>query len=472
MFGESRSMWSKFKVPHLSCLAAAADACISLLQLLDPADAWLDPTQRLLQQYQVPAPTTGSSRRPAATAAGDATSSPFLPSGRRLQAAGGSAQHQQQSAEQALQKQQQPPSLQEQQQELPAVLTLSDLQREAALFTAAAALQQKGAGLEASALMGYGLDVGWLFDQLVGQGLLPEALQLAHAVYSGQQLLQQLEVAAAELAGQCADMQRHSQQLGADLDDVQQQEGFGESSMLAGGPGKAASGLRSSVLTPVGPGYLCSEAAAGWAKLRRLLQWYDTFDCVSPAADRAAVGAAAAGGKAPAASDAGDASTSSNSNGATGSITLVGARLRLAAVDGVLSTQPRMALPAWLLKPFQPAVGLGGMAGAAADPAGLLRKLMEDWRLTDAAELAMSYLDAWLQESSLHRVHSTAVWLPLQDMELLHASLQDGARRAREKGAEAEAALLGGYAVSLQEKLQQHMSLVKSDWGQLQQSAA
>jgi hypothetical protein len=359
--------------------------------------------------------------------------------------------------------------LQEQQQELPAVLTLSDLQKEAVVFTAAAALQQRGAGLETSALMGYGLDVGWLFDQLVGQGLLPEAVQLVHTLYSGQQLLQLLEVAAAELAGQCADMQRNSQQLGADLDDAQQQGGFGESGMLAGGAGKAADGLRSSVLTPVGPGYLCSEAAVGWAKLRRLLQSYDTFDCLSPAADRAAAGAAAAVGKPRAAGSASDGSTSSN--GASGSITLVGARLRLAAVDGMLSTQPRMALPAWLLQPFQPAVGSGGMAGAAADPAGLLQKLMEHWRLVDASELVMSYLDAWLQESSLHRVHSTAVWLPLQDMELLHASLQDGARRAREKGAEAEAALLGGYAVALQEKLQQHISLVKSDWGQLQQSA-
>lgn len=366
----------------------------------------------------------------------------------QLPAAGSSSQPL--SAEQALQ-QQQAPRWQQRLQGLPAVLSLSDLQQEVAVFTAAAALQQKGSGLEAAALMGYALDVGWLFDQLVGQGLFPEALQLAHTIYSGQQLLQQLEVAFAEIAGQCADMQRSSQQPGGpDMGGAQQAVGFDDSSgMFAGGSSdKAAGVLRSSVLTPVGPSYLCSEAAAAWSKLRCLLQLYDSFDCLSPGA--------VPGSK--------EASTSS-----TG-ITLAGARLRLAAVDGVLSAQPRMALPAWLLQPFQPSASAGGMAGAAADPAALLRKLVGHWRLVDASELVLSYLDAWQQRSPLQRVHSAVVWLPLQELELLHASLQDGARRAGEKGATGEAELLASCAEGLADKLQRHVSLVKEDWSQLQQA--
>lgn len=374
----------------------------------------------------------------------------------RLPAAGSSSQPQ--AAEQALQQQQQAPRWQQCQQGLPAVLSLSDLQQEAAVFTAAAALQQKGSGLEAAALMGYALDVGWLFDQLVGQGLFPEALQLAHTIYSGQQLLQQLEVAVAEIAGQCADMQRSSQQPGPDMGGMQHSVGFDDSSgMFAGGSSdKVAGVLHSSVLTPVGPSYLCSEAAAAWSKLRRLLQLYDSFDCLSP-------------GGVPGSKEA---STSSAGAASSTGITLAGARLRLAAVDGVLSAQPRMALPAWLLQPFQPSASAGGMAGAAADPAALLRKLVGHWRLVDASELVLSYLDAWQQRSSLQRVHSAAVWLPLQELELLHASLQDGARRAREKGATGEAELLASCAEGLADKLQQHVSLVKEDWSQLQQATA
>jgi hypothetical protein len=216
---------------------------------------------------------------------------------------------------------------------------------------------------------------------------------------------------------------------------------MGDSTMFDAGSGAGAGGLRSSALTPLGPSYLRSDAATAWAKLRRLLEAYDTFDCLSP-------GASAAG---------------------TGSgITLVGARLRLAAVDGVLATEPRMALPAWLLQPFQPAAGAAGMAGTAADPAALLQRLMARSRLIDAAELVLSYLDAWQQQSSLQRVRSTAVWLPLKDLELLHASLQDGARRAKESGAAAEALLLRSFAEGLQDKLKLHVDQARQDWGQLQ----
>lgn len=469
----------------LSCLAA--DASIALLQLLDPTDAWIDPTQRLLQQYQAPAPKVGSGRRPAAAVAalGDESGSPFMPSTRQKQAAAataGGSRQQPQSSEQVLLQQQRPRWQQQGQQQpsgLPPVLSLRAIQQEAAVFTAAAALQQKGSGLEASALMGYSLDVGWLFEQLVGQGLFSQALQLAHALYSGQQLLQQLEVAVTELAGQCADLQRGSG-LGSDLGAAgagadagtsahQQQydggEGYADSSMFdgSGGVGGGGSGssrgvLRGSLLTPLGPSYMGSEAATAWAKLRRLLEWYDTFDCLGP---DGAAGGGTGGGAAGAAASASEGSASSSNS----IITLVGARLRLAAVDGILSTQPRMALPAWLLQPFQPTSESAGMAGSAADPAALLRALMDHWRLVDAAQLVLAYVDAWQQRSSLQRVHSSAVWLPLQDLELLHASLQDGARRALDKGGAAEAAVLRGCAEGLQERLKQHVDLVKADWG-------
>lgn len=454
-----------------SALAAFADACISSLQLLDPSDAWINPTQRLLQQYQVPPPNKGSNRRPAAARPADTTGSPFTAgAGQQRPGLGNNSMMQpaHASAEEALQEQQQP-RWQQHQRELPAVLTLSDLQQEAAVFAAAVALHQKGSGLEVSALMGHGLDVGWLFDQLVGQGLFSEALQLAHAMYAGQQLLQQLEVVAAEMAGQCADIQHGGQQQFGLEGSGQQQEGFDDSSMFEGSASRGVVALRSTVLTPSGPSYLRSEAASAWTKLQRLLEWYDCFDCLAPdAAGAAAV--AEPPGSTKAGSDKGS-PTATTTNTKSSNITLVGARLRLAAVDGALSAQPRMALPAWLLQPFQPAADAAGMAGTAADAAALLRKYMEHWRLIDAAELVCSYLQQWQERSSLQRVHSTAVWLPLQDMELLFASLQDGARRARQKGAAAEADVLGGYAEALQDRLKQHMDLVKSDWVQLQMAA-
>lgn len=430
------------------CFCHPAGLCTELLQQLEPTDAWIDPTQRLLQQYQAPAPKLGSSRRPAAVTGADDSGSPFMQRQRR---AGGGSSMQPQTSQQALQ-QQQAPRWQQEQQALPAVLSLLDLQREAAVFAAGAALQQKGSGLEASALMGYTLDVGWLFDQLVGQGLYQESLALAHVAYSGQQLLQQLAVVAAEWASQCADMQRNSQQVGSDLGSGPQGEGFDDSSMFDGRSGRAAGALRSSAVTPTEPTYLGSEAAIAWAKLRRLLEKYDLDDCLSPA-------------------DSAPAGRNEASSSGSG-ITLAGARLRLAAIDGALSAQLRMALPGWLLQPFQPTATSGGMTGTAADPAALLRKLMEHWRLIDATELVLSFLDAWQKQSSLQRVHSTAVWLPLQDMELLHASLQDGARRAREKGAAGEATVLAGCAEELQEKLKKHVSLVKEGWGQLQQATS
>lgn len=390
-----------------------------------------------------------------------------MPSRRQQQAAERSRQQYstEQVQQRALQWQQSPPWQQQQQQDLPAVLSLQDLQREAAMFAAAAAVHIKGAGLEVQALMGHSLDVGWLYDQLVGQGLFPEALQLAHAVYSGQQLLQQLEVVVAELAGQCADMQHGSQQqLGTDGGSAQQQEGFAESSMFDG-TDKGTGVLHSLLLTPVGPSYLHSEAGTAWSKLRRLLERYDSFDCLCPEPPDGA--SAGQQGSKEAGRGSGSGSSSTDSRG----ITVVGARLRLAAVDGVLSAQPRMALPLWLLQPFQSTSDASGMAGNAADPAALLQKYMEHWRLVDAARLVLTYLEAWQQRSSLQRVHSAAVWLPLQDMQLLHASLQDGARRARDKGAAAEADVLGSCAESLQDKLQQHIDLVKSDSGQLQLAA-
>jgi hypothetical protein len=434
------------------CFYCPAGLCLELLQQLEPTDAWIDPTQRLLQQYQAPAPKLGSSRRPATVTGADDSGSPFMQRQRRAAAAGSSLQPH--TSQQTLQ-QQQVPCWQHEQHALPAVLSLLDVQREAAVFAAGAALQQKGSGLEASALMGYTLDVGWLFDQLVGQGLYQESLALAHVAYSGQQLLQQLEVIAAEWASQCADMQRSSQQVGPDMGSGQQGEGFDDSSMFDDRSGRAAGALRSSAVTPIEPTYLGSKAAVAWAKLRQLLEKCDLIDCLSPA------DSAPAGGN--------EASTGS---GSSSGITLAGARLRLAAVDGVLSAQPRMALPAWLLQPFQPTATSGGMTGTAADPAALLRKLIEHWRLVDATELVLSFMDAWQQQSALQRVHSTAVWLPLQDMELLHASLRDGARRARHKGAAGEAAVLEGCAEGLQEQLKRHVSLVKESWGQLQQATS
>ncbi|KAF6256777.1 hypothetical protein COO60DRAFT_79428 [Scenedesmus sp. NREL 46B-D3] len=184
-----------------------------------------------------------------------------------------------------------------------------------------------------------------------------------------------------------------------------------------------------------GPGYLGSEAAAAWQKLRELLHLYD-----------------AAG------------STGGDVAGSSG----MGGRLRLAAVDGALAEQAGLQLPAWLLQPFQPTAGsAGGMAGAAADPAALMRVYVKHGRLLDAAQLAKDHMEAWQRQGALLRAQPGAVWLPLQGLELLHASLVAGATRAGAAKQHAQAELLGTWSEVLETGITDHVALVRSDTGKL-----
>ncbi|KAF6256778.1 hypothetical protein COO60DRAFT_79441 [Scenedesmus sp. NREL 46B-D3] len=93
-------------------------------------------------------------------------------------------------------------------QQLP-VITLQDLQREAALFEASALLLQQLPGLE---VMQYGLSGEYIIEQLLGAQQFPEAVQLVHTLYGEPQLAGQLagnlEAVTFALAGACVKLQK------------------------------------------------------------------------------------------------------------------------------------------------------------------------------------------------------------------------------------------------------------------------
>eukprot|EP00879_Flechtneria_rotunda_P024557 GHRR01026037.1.p1 GENE.GHRR01026037.1~~GHRR01026037.1.p1 ORF type:complete len:204 (-),score=76.85 GHRR01026037.1:351-962(-) len=161
----------------------------------------------------------------------------------------------------------------------------------------------------------------------------------------------------------------------------------------------------------------------------------------------------------------GDASASSRAADSNGSsISVVGGQLRLAAVDGALAVQAGVHLPPWLTEPFNPLAGnAGSMAGTGADPAGLLRVYLKHGRLVDAAKLVRGYLESWQMQGPLLRGQAAAVWIPLQEIELLHASLVAGAQRASSRQLINEAEVLGLWSEILEACLQDHVTLVRSD---------
>jgi hypothetical protein len=373
-----------------------------MLQLLAPEDAWLDSQQPLLvASFAPPSQVFSSSNQPI-------------------------RRHQQQ------------------QDDLPPpVVTLVAVQQEAELFKASALLQQHLPGLEI--LDPASLTASYVMEQLVGSCLLPEALQFAYTIWSGEQLYQQLEGLVSAVAEACVKLQAQ-----------------GDAAAQVTGEGHRTAGrLQQSVRSYTGPGYLGSSAAPAWEKLRSLLDMYDDKDNLGgdgggmPAATAAAA-AAARGGVCAAA-------------GHGGSATGLAGRLRLAAVDGLLSVQAGFTLPDWLLQPFKPVhATAGGMAGFSADPAGLLRVFIKHGRLVDAAQLVQDHLEAWQRNSPLLRATAAAVWLPLRDMELLHASLVAGARRAVDAGLKGcESEVLGLWSEVLEAVVGDHMALARSDAAKL-----
>jgi hypothetical protein len=329
-------------------------------------------------------------------------------------------------------------------QQLP-VIMLQDLQREAALFEASALLLQQLPGLE---VLQYGLSGEYVVEQLLGAQQFAAAVQLVHTLYGGPQLSGQLagelEAVAFALAGACVKLQQR--QLAGDDSYSLQEDDEGSA---AAGAGVLARGL----MSYTGPGHLGSEAAAAWQKLRELLELYD---------------AAGSTGSNNVASTANGSTVYSSADGDGAGASGLGGCLRLAAVDGALAAQPGMQLPAWLLQPFQPTAGsTGGMAGAAADPAALLRVYIKHGRLLDAAQLAKDHLEAWQRQGALLRAQPGAVWLPLQGLELLHASLVAGAARAGAAEQHAEAEVLGTWSEVLERGLAEHVALVRSDTGKL-----
>jgi hypothetical protein len=325
-------------------------------------------------------------------------------------------------------------------QQLP-VITLQDLQQEAALFEASALLLQQLPGLE---VLQYGLSGEYVIEQLLGAQQFAAAVQLVHTLYGGPQLAGELEAVAFALAGACVKLQQR--QLAGDDSYSLQEDDEGSA---AAGAGVLAWGL----MSYTGPGHLGSEAAAAWQKLRELLELYD---------------AAGSTGSTTAGSTANGSIVYSSADGDGADVRGLGGRLRLAAVDGALAAQPGLQLPAWLLQPFQPTAGsTGGMAGAAADPAALLRVYIKHGRLLDAAQLAKDHLEAWQRQGALLRAQPGAVWLPLQGLELLHASLVAGAARAGAAEQHVEAEVLGTWSEVLERGLAEHVALARSDTGKL-----
>jgi hypothetical protein len=418
---------------------------VTLLQSLGAADAWLDPSQRLLAPYPAPKAPPGAQRTTANAPARADGGSPFADNAGGRTAPRTAAGRQGQGRQGGGGGQRPEGAPLSKHAAVPAVLGLRDVVREARVFAAAAAVHGRVRGL---AILEYGLSTQYVFEQLLGHDMLPEALQLAHALWAGQHLSEQLALAAAAVAARCAELQ---QQGGGGA--LQPQEAPADAQRLGGSGGaQAAAGATGAPagvpLSHTGPRFLGSRAAAAWQTLQQMLELYDSYDCLG------------AGGGAP--------------DAAAPSMSVLGASLRLAAVDGLLRVQPRMALPAWLLQPFLPptqaggapdAAGAvaGGMADAAADPAALLRLYMQHGRLLDAAQLAVSHLDAWQRCDVLQRVQPMAVWLPLCDMQLLHASLMAGAQRAREVEGYREAELLSQAAELLGAAVAAHVALAQRD---------
>lgn len=374
---------------------------VAILQLLNPADAWLDPDQPLLAPHPAPIPRI--------------------------------------SAKQQQQQQRRSPN--NNGADLP-VITFLALQQEAELFAASVALLHCLPGLE---IMQYEITAEYLVEQLLGTQQFAAAVRLVHIMWDSQQQQQQLgdklEAVAYELASSCVRLQ------------VDQ-----ESETVGNDPSSSNTGQM--LVSYTGPGYLGSSAAAAWHKLRQLLELYDGYDPDNTTNGAAAMAAAAA--------VTSSTMPSNSSSSKRRSISALGGRMRVAAVDGALSTHPGLHLPAWFIQPFQPVAGIsGGMAGSGLDPAALLRVYMKHGRLIDGAELLKSHLDAWQRQNPVLRAKPCAVWLPLRDMELLYASLVAGAKRAHLGHRSEEAELLGVWSEVLKRGLADHMALVRSDGDKL-----
>jgi hypothetical protein len=386
---------------HISLPIAwlCADAAVAALSLLPKEDAWLDMQQPLLITH---------------------VAQPLLPTAAAYDAA-------------------------------PA-LPLTVLKCEAAEFRAALALLGRLPGLDIMAMGG--LSGEYLFEQLLGAGDAAGALRLAHVLHSsgsgagGEQhalaACKKLEAVAAALGARCAAAQTRG------AEDV---SGSGAAATAVANDAAAAAGggggtqQQQQRCAYGGPGYLCSGAAASWHELRGMLDTYEDH----------------------------------------GAGQLAG-RLRAAAVDGILSAAPEIELPRWLLAPFEPppeppssttAVAAQQqhhhhrhgstpgtsrcMAGSAADPAALLRVLLRRGRLLDAARLAAVHLAAWQRQGALARCAPAAAWLPLRDLERLHASLSAAAGRAGAAGRSDDAELLGSWAELLESGVASHVALARSD---------
>ncbi|CEG01694.1 Nucleoporin Nup120/160 [Ostreococcus tauri] len=87
-----------------------------------------------------------------------------------------------------------------------------------------------------------------------------------------------------------------------------------------------------------------------------------------------------------------------------------------AVARSILSIDPRIALPHWLVKRFinpESIFTSRGMARRGANPAALLRVYLEFNRVEEAAQLSLKELTSWSKRSAIDRTAHGACWFPM-----------------------------------------------------------
>eukprot|EP00899_Mesostigma_viride_P013042 jgi/Mesvir1/21739/Mv04149-RA.1 len=173
-------------------------------------------------------------------------------------------------------------------------------------------------------------------------------------------------------------------------------------------------------------------------------------------------------------------------------------RLRVVVAETILTVEPRMRLPRWLVAFFQGGAtipsrssqGAGGRGQGplsdgmaprdrASEPVALFRVYMRFGKLADAADLALDYLDGWSAQDVRRRQRHCATWFPyplLAELGSLLASACNAAAAAAPGGASGAAAAgnapraAQGGGEDLQERRQGDALMLQDKLGRLRQA--
>eukprot|EP00252_Welwitschia_mirabilis_P001382 TRINITY_DN11252_c0_g2_i1.p1 TRINITY_DN11252_c0_g2~~TRINITY_DN11252_c0_g2_i1.p1 ORF type:complete len:1206 (-),score=253.75 TRINITY_DN11252_c0_g2_i1:415-3597(-) len=107
----------------------------------------------------------------------------------------------------------------------------------------------------------------------------------------------------------------------------------------------------------------------------------------------------------------------------------VHSRLPVVVAEALLSTDPLIELPVWLVNIFKGTRSSSwGMAGEEADPAALLRLYVEHGRFSAATYLLLEYIDSWATlrpADIIKRKRMSAGWFPCALVERLYHLLNE-----------------------------------------------